>query len=109
MTLRSFLAVDTRDGSAAEALLMERIQEAGGVIEGCESRVAPSGGREILYTLLTVPVEVLHRIMRRVEQIPGVSVRSVSQLALPASSGGAAPGRAKQPDRVSRIRGKNPP
>jgi hypothetical protein len=79
MTLRSFLAVDVRDGAAAESLLRAEIQEAGGVIERCDSRVASRGGREMIFTLQAVPVDVLHRIMRKVESVPGVSVKSVSQ------------------------------
>jgi hypothetical protein len=83
MTLRSFLAVDTPDGSATDDLLRAGIEQAGGVVEGCNSRIAPRGGREVVFTLKSVPVEVLHRIIRKVEEIPGVSVRSVSQHSRP--------------------------
>jgi hypothetical protein len=33
----------------------------------------------MVFTLLAVPVDVLHRILRRVEKVPGVTVKSVSQ------------------------------
>jgi hypothetical protein len=83
MTLRSFLAVDIPDGAATESLLRAGIEQAGGVVEECNSRIAPRGGREVVFTLKTVPVEVLHHIMRKVEEVPGISVRSVSQHSRP--------------------------
>jgi len=79
MTLRSFLALDVRDSSATESLLRARIEDAGGMVEQCDTRIAPRGGQEIVFALKAVPVDVLHRIMQRVEKLPGVAVRSVSQ------------------------------
>jgi len=79
MTIRSFLALDIRDGSATEAILRAGIEEAGGVVERCDSRIASRGGHEIVFILQAVPVDVFHRVMRRVEMLPGVAVNSVSQ------------------------------
>jgi len=41
------------------------------MVEQCDTRIAPRGGQEIVFALKAVLVDVLHRIMQRVEKLPG--------------------------------------
>jgi hypothetical protein len=78
MTLRSFLLVEITERPGIQELLKSKILESGALIEGMDSRMAPRGNLEIAVTLRALRAEVLHQILRTLEGIPGVAVRSVS-------------------------------
>lgn len=91
MQVRSFIEIDCPDASGIEAQLRAKIEQAGGVIERCELRTGNRGGRLVI-TLLAAPADVMNRIVRRVEELPGVQVRSLSQHSRLTPPGGAPAG-----------------
>jgi hypothetical protein len=92
MTLRSFIEIDSPDVSGVEAPLRAKIEQAGGVIERCDSRTGNRGGWKVVITLLAAPADVMNRIVRMIEELPGVHVRSLSQHSRQTAPGGASAG-----------------
>lgn len=91
MTLRSFIEIDRPDASGVEAQLRAKIEQAGGVIESCKSFTGNRGGRVVI-TLLAAPADVMNRMVRMIEELPGVYVRSLSQHSRQITSGGGSAG-----------------